>query len=134
MSRAPKTNFIYLWRDQDTSKNIRKYVETSWKILSLEIWHSKISKIFDLCVCVLGTSFSVFFILFFLWFFDYIFLEIILRRWGLENDELSINKIEKSLDMNFISIKKHETKFTLNFLIFKDGTLNFLIFKGIIQH
>ena len=31
MSPAPKTNFIYLWRDQDTSKHIRKYVHTSWK-------------------------------------------------------------------------------------------------------
>ena len=35
----------------------------------------------------------------------------------------------KSLDMNFISIKKHEQEITLNFLIFKDGTLNFVIFK-----
>ena len=31
--------------------------------------------------------------------------------------------------MNFISIKKHEQEFTLNFFIFKDGTLDFLFPK-----
>ena len=32
-------------------------------------------------------------------------LKIILRRWGTEDDNMSINKIHKNLDMNFISIK-----------------------------
>ena len=40
-----------------------------------------------------------------------------------------MNKMYKSLDVNFISIKKHEQEITLNFFIFKDGTLNFFIFK-----
>ena len=42
-------------------------------------------------------------------FFEYIFLKIILWRWGLKNATFSITKHHKSLDMNFISIKKHET-------------------------
>ena len=55
--------------------------------------------------------------------------KIILRRWGLKNATFSITKQHTDLDLNFISIKKHEQKFTLNFFIFKDGTLNFVIFK-----
>ena len=43
------------------------------------------------------------------------------------NATFSITKQHTDLDMNFISIKKHETEITLNF--FKDGTLNFSIFK-----
>jgi hypothetical protein len=48
-----------------------------------------------------------------------------LWRWGIENDAFSIIKQHPNLNMNFISIKKHETDFALNFLILKDGTLNF---------
>ena len=33
---------------------------------------------------------------------------------GIENDSLSINKQEKNLDANFISIKKHEMEIWLN--------------------
>ena len=47
----------------------------------------------------------------------------------IENATFSITKQHQSLDMNFISIKKHEQEITLNFLIFKDGTLNFSIVK-----
>ena len=52
-----------------------------------------------------------------------------------ENATVFITKHHKSLDMDFISIKKHETdiwyfcyfqvRFTLNFCICKEGTLNF---------
>ena len=80
-------------------KNIRKYLGTSWEILSLEIWESKHSKMSEhvcthfSCVC--------------LWHFWYLlFTFYISRRWGSEHDKFSINKIHKSLDMHFISIKK----------------------------
>ena len=52
-----------------------------------------------------------------------------MRRWGIENDTFSIIKQHPNLNMNFISFKKHEQDFTLNFLILKDGTLNFPFFK-----
>ena len=52
-----------------------------------------------------------------------------LRRRGIENDTFSIIKQHPNLNMNFISIKKHEMEITLNFLILKDGTLNFFNFK-----
>ena len=43
---------LYLWPllYQNTSKSIRKYMETCWKILSLEIWDSKIRKKRIMCV------------------------------------------------------------------------------------
>ena len=48
-------------------------------------------------------------------FWIYIF-KIILWRWGLENDSFSITKQHPILDLNFISINKHEQDFTLNFV------------------
>ena len=47
----------------------------------------------------------------------------------IKNATFSIIKQHPNLDMSFISIKKHEQEFALNFLIFKDSTLNFSIFK-----
>ena len=45
----------------------------------------------------------------FRFFFQWVHLfEIILWGWGTEHDKFSINKIHKSLDVNAISIKKHE--------------------------
>ena len=40
------------------------------------------------------------------------------RRWEMKNDSFHINKIYKSLDLNFILIKEHETSFCL-FLYFR---------------
>ena len=66
--------------------------------------------------------------------FLYIFFEYISSKWFYEDEELEmihffIIKQHPNWNLNFISIKKHETKFTLNFLMFKEGTLNFFIFK-----
>ena len=63
-------------------------------------------------------------------FFDFVFwcfwiclcllwvyvLKIFLRRWGIENDTFSITKQHPNLNMNFISVKKHEIEITLNFV------------------
>ena len=45
---------------------------------------------------------------FFLVIFWVYILKIILRRWGIENGTFSITKQHPNLDLNFISIKKHE--------------------------
>ena len=50
-------------------------------------------------------------IYFFVYIFEYIYIyiwKIILRRWGIENATSSITKQHPNLDLNFISIKKHE--------------------------
>ena len=68
-------------------------------------------------------------------FWMYIF-KINFRRWGTESDSFSINQIHKSLDVNFICVKKHEQDFTLNFVFrgmypkvcCKECTLN--LFQG----
>ena len=71
----------------------------------------------------------------YLWMIDIIsFRYYILWRCGSGNDELSINKINKSLDLDFVCVKKDEHDFTLNFVFWrnvpqtfsKEGTLNFL--------
>ena len=131
MSRAPKTNFIYLWRDQDTSKNIRKYMGTSWKnMIYGNMRPKKIEKCRNLNPHFFEFSFCIYFLdLFFGYIFWIYILKIILRRWGIENYTFSIIKQHPNLNMNFISIKKHEMEITLNFLILKDGTLNFFILK-----
>ena len=54
----------------------------------------------------------------YIYMFEYIFLEYFLWRWGLKNDWFSINKMYRSLDMNFISIKNMKWKF-VNFSIFR---------------
>ena len=60
-------------------------------------------------------SFCIYFLdLFFVYFLIIYFVNHILRRWGIENDSFSINKIHKSLDMNFVFVKNHEQGFTLN--------------------
>ena len=65
------------------------------EILILQIWTSKISNKIE----GIRTMFC----------FDCFvsFLYYILRRGGTEHDTFSIDKIHKSLDVNFISIKKH---------------------------
>ena len=63
----------------------------------------------------------------------------------IENDYFSINKIHKSLDVNFISIKKHEMDFLQLFyfqvreplilFMFNEWSLSFLFSrKGIIKY
>ena len=136
-------NFVKIWSRnppnyyQNASKNTRKLWNHLGKILFLSIWDSQnFENVRNLYV--LGTSFfdfSDFFLISFRWFSDFLcffwvyILKIILRRWGIENYTFSITKQHPNLDMNFISIKKHEMEITLNFLILKDGTPNFYIFK-----
>ena len=50
----------------------------------------------------------------------YIYLKIFWWRGGMENDKFSINKIEKRLDVTFISIKNMKWKFD-NFLVLGKG-------------
>ena len=92
----------------------------------------------------LGTNKFVF------WFFwrSYVpfvwvpYLELYFLKIGFENVSGCINKMYKSLDMNFISIKKHETIFLVfsgkgipKLFIFKEGPLFFLFSrKGIIKY
>ena len=132
---------------QNASKNTKKYGIIMGKYYFCQSETSKISKK-NRKMYVLGTRFSrfccsicLFFVLFFglscdFWLY---ILKIILRRWGLKNATFSITKQHTDLDMNFISIKKHEmvfwyfcyfqVRFTLKLFMFKEGTLNFLIFK-----
>ena len=110
------------------TKMLQKIQEKLWnhlgKILCLSIWDIQNFDFFR-NLYVLGTSVFRFFFFFLILFrfllgvscvFWIYILKIILRRWGIENDSFSINKIHKSLDMNFISCKKHEMDFTLNFV------------------
>jgi hypothetical protein len=50
-----------------------------------------------------------------------------LRVGGIGRQASTIYKI---LNMNFLSIKKHEQEITLHFFIFKDGTLTFFIVEA----
>ena len=128
-------HFVKIWSRnpsnyyQNASTNTRKIMESSWKnIIFVNMGLTKFRK-FSKSVCPrYQVVFDVRFFFFFLILWVHI-LKIILRRWGIENDTFSIIKQHPNLNMNFISIKKHETNYTLNFLIFKDGTLNFFIFK-----
>ena len=61
--------------------------------------------------------------------FEYIICKLYFTKMRIASDSFSINKQDKSLDMNFIAIKTHERESTLHFFIFKDDTLNFFIFK-----
>ena len=90
---------------QNTSKSIRKYMGTSWKNIIFPYLRIKIFKMFRNCVR------DIFFI--FTYFLSISFLNYILRRWGSENDLFSSNKQEKSLDMNFISIKSMKWNFSI---------------------
>ena len=47
----------------------------------------------------------------------------------IENDEFSINKIRKRLDMTFISIEKHEQEITLKLFYFQGWYPKLFIFK-----
>ena len=113
------------------TKMLQKIQEKLWnhpgKILYLSIWVIKKSKIFEICMSwVPDFCFDYFRFLFlhfvsfllstFLVFFCIYILKIILQRWGIENDTFFIIKQRPNLDLNFISIKKHETIFTLNFV------------------
>ena len=119
------------------TKMLQRIQEQLWnhpgKILFLSIWTSENFEHFR-NLYVLGTRFFYFVFVFsvFFWFscdFWIYILKTILRRWGLENATFSITKKHKSLDLNFISIKKHEQEITLHFFIFKDGSVNFSISK-----
>ena len=59
-------------------------------------------------------------------YFDYIFLKILFVERRIDKWLFSINKIEKSLDVSFISIKKHETLCCI-FLFSGKKSLNFFI-------
>ena len=119
----------------------QKILESIWdhlgKILFLHIWESKNSICSD-HVCTHFLNFCNFEIskfwsfemlkfwnleilkfLFINWLYS---LEIVLWRWGSENDWFSINKNHKNLDMIFISIKSHEQETTLNFLFSRKVT------------
>ena len=105
----------YYFCQSGTSKN--------WKNWNLYVPGTRFFRFLSICFSIAPCFF---------WFsgvFWVYILKIILRRWGIENDTFFIIKQHPNLDSNFISIKKHETEITLNFLIFKDGTLNFSIFK-----
>ena len=49
----------------------------------------------------------------------YYILYYVLRKWGSGNEQFYINKMYESLDMNFISIKKHE----MEILIFWNSSI-----------
>ena len=76
----------------------------------------------------------------FLYKTEYIIIYYILWRWGLGNDKFPIQYISKSLDMNFISIKKHEMEIweiVQTFLFSRKGSSNINLpeikeWKGII--
>ena len=102
-------NFVKIWPPtppnyhQNTSKHTRKIMESSLKNIIfwyLSIWNFEIFRIFW------KANPPVFLINRF--GFSKYFPKNIFRRWGFENNLFSINKMYKSLDMNFISIKKHE--------------------------
>ena len=102
---------LFIFGETRTPQQI---LESIWehpeKILSMEIWHLKISKNRN-CVC---TIFLCFYFLYIFWSIS--FVNYILRRWGIENYTFSITKQHPNLNVNFISSKKHEQDFTLNFV------------------
>ena len=120
-------NFVKIWSrnppdyHQNASKNTRKIMESSWKnIIFVNLGHQKFRK-FSKSVCPRYQIFSIspirfVFVLGFLVFVWVYILKICLRRWGIENYTFSITKQHPNLNMNFISFKKHEMDFTLNFV------------------
>ena len=108
------------------TKMLQKIQENRWnhlgKILCLSICDIEIFENCRKSVCPRYQIVSMFFVrccfgflldlLVFVWVY---ILKIILRRWGIENDTFSIIKQHPNLNFNFISIKKHEMDFTLNF-------------------
>ena len=110
----PRTRYLWLLLYRDTSKNIIKYTGTSWNNIifgNLIIKNSKIGS------CVYPA----------LWFLNFWTLKCwnlgILKFWNYGSFKLYfvklrtnkhkdwLNKIEKNLDMIFISIKKHDIAF-----------------------
>ena len=99
--------------------------ETLWnqpgKILCLSIWDIKNSKKSN-SVCPRYQILSICFdfvvrcSLDFSCVFRVDVLKIFLRRGGIENDTFFIIEQQPNLDLNFISIKKHEMEITLNFV------------------
>ena len=81
------------------------------KILLLSIWDSRHFKMFEK-VC---PRYHVFRSLFFAFFVEMRvhILKIVLWRWGTEDDKLSIDKMYKSLEMNFISINNMKWFFVI---------------------
>ena len=72
-SPGPETNFIYLWIDQNTSTNIRKYMETPWtNIIFVNMWLKNLKISGNICVCL---GYHVFF-----WFSSLIFTKIIFSQ------------------------------------------------------
>ena len=115
---------------QNASKNTRKLWEHPGKILFVSIQTSQIFENVRKNVCPryqllfrLFFDFTRFFVKMKLYLKPN-FTEMRIGKWLIFH-----TKQDKNLDMNFISIKKHEQQITLNFFIFKDGTLNFFIFK-----
>ena len=101
---GPWTPYFWLFWHQITSKNIRKYMGTSWENI---IFPCLTNNIFEKKrkanpPFVLDFIFVYFVGIYFLIIY---FVNHILRRWGIENDSFSINKIHKSLNMNLVSIK-----------------------------
>ena len=100
------------------TKILQKILESIWEhlgnILFFHVWQPTFSKCFErwTLTCFLNLFCGYYFCI----FVEYIFVNYILRRWGIENDSFSINKIHKSLDMNFVCVRKHEQDFTLNFV------------------
>ena len=103
------------------TKLLQKILESIWehhgKYYTWKSENQKIRKFRNVCVPNF-LNFWIFEILKF-WNFETMkLLNYILWRWGSEKHKDWFNKIEKSLDMNFISIKKHEIQIWY-FLIFR---------------
>ena len=119
---ALKTSFIYLWRHQNTLKNIRKYMRTSWE--NIIYGNMRLNKFENFRK--LNSHFVEFiFCIYYLYEFLNIYLEIILRWWGAENYTFSITKQHPNLNLNFIYVKKTWTGFYSKLCVFKECTLNF---------
>ena len=88
-------------------QNTRNIWNHPGQILFMSIWDSKQLENFRENVCLMYHTLFIFQFFLNKWIHS---LKIMLWRWGSKNDKLSIKNICKSLNMNFISIKKHEIK------------------------
>ena len=99
---------------QNSSKNTRTFMESSWKhviFVNLGLKHSKMFEgLYVPCKIFVDVCFRIRFRFLFMKKWLQV-LKIVLWRWGPGYDTLSMKHICKSLDMNFISIKNIKCKF-----------------------
>ena len=108
-------------------------METFWTILFMSIWDSKNFVFFREHVCPRYNNCSCLFLCRFVFVEIWIHIcKINLRRWGLHNDQVPINKVEKSLDMNFISTKTTWNGISKTFRFSGKGMPNFFYVQGMV--